>query len=107
MKTIYEITTFNKPRSNSKKWTMGSVDYSENPPSSLINEAKTKQSMYVFENAESVEQVTEFNAKYSMIIMAPLGMAKNTYVFNMPKLLELAQSATLCSVTGKLIFIAN
>jgi hypothetical protein len=106
MKPIYEHIIMTKKRANSKKWELAQREYSEE----LITLEETpKQRMVVYRwlNANSIEQVRQFNSSHQVIVMSPFGMSKPIRDLDMRQLLIDAVSAPICSVTGKVVVIAH
>jgi hypothetical protein len=103
---VYEHIIMTKKRSNQKKWDIAQREYS----TELIALDETpKQTMIVYKwlNAESIDQVKQFNAEHSFIVMATLGQALRVRPLDMPTLLKDAENAPRCSVTGKRIVVAH
>ena len=103
---VYQVTALTKKRINQKSWDLGSVAYFRELP--VIQDTdKSKCIVYRFLNAESVEQVRDFNANHSLIVMSPMGMQPSARALDMTVLLADAVKATTCSVTGKKVVVAH
>lgn len=103
---VYEHIILTKRRINQKKWDIAQREYSTD----LISLDETpKQKLYVYKylNADSIEQVKEFNRLHECIVMTPLGQNLQVKTLDMITLLKDSENAHLCSVTGKKVLIVH
>jgi len=107
---VYENILLTKKRINSKKWDLSERLYTTTPMTLDASEQESEKVqlvIYKFENAESIEEVKNFNKTHEFIVMSPLGANKPIKTYDLKELYELSAKATLCSVTGKKVIVAH
>lgn len=105
---VYEYKILTKKRSNSKKWEISETKYSANELINIDTNPKKAVSIYCYNNAESIQQVHDFNQAHNLIVMSPLGSASNLINLDMNALTQDSLNCShVCSVTGKKTIIAH